>query len=107
MKNEIFTVRTVYGEIVGSLVDDAPVEDVETNGYLELANPLLVHIIAGPQGLINAMIPVTQTINTQQLMISAMHIVDMGPTDPNAAKKYKELISNIVLPPAPSIQLAR
>ena len=107
---QVFAVRTIYGELIGRVPDDLSDEQIETQGYIELERPLALHMMATPQGMMNAMIPVTQFMETESLPIPTPHIVTFGPAHPNVAKGYLQMTSGIAMPgagPSPKLEIVR
>lgn len=95
---QVFAVRTIYGELIGRVPDNISNEQIKAQGYIELERPLALHMMATPQGMINAMIPVTQFMETELLTIPTLHIVTFGPAIPQVAKGYLQMTSGIAMP---------
>ena len=94
---QVFAILTLFGELIGRVPDDLTEEKIEAQGFIELERPLKLHIMATPQGLMNAMVPVTQFSSTDSLPIALPHIVSFGPAIPAIAKNYLEMTSGIAL----------
>lgn len=99
---QVFAVRTIYGELIGRVSDDISDEKIMAQGCIELASPLALHMMATPQGMMNAMIPVTQFMSVDSIQIPIPHIVCFGLAHDSVAKGYLQMTSGIALPGAGS-----
>lgn len=95
---QVFAILTLFGELIGRVPDDLTEEKIEAQGFIELERPLKLHMMATPQGMMNAMVPLTQFMPTESLPIALPHIVTFGPAIPAIAKSYLEMTSGIALP---------
>jgi hypothetical protein len=99
---QVFAVRTIYGELIGRVADSITDAQIETQGFIELERPLMLHTIPTPQGMMNAMVPVTQFMETDVLPVPLPHLVTFGPAHEQVAKGYLQMTSGIALPGASS-----
>lgn len=101
MSDDVYTVVTIYGELVGRVASGLTDQQIEDQGFIELKTALKVTTVQDKNGnMMNAMIPVAQTMQLDTMIIPMFHIITFSPTFSPVATKYLEMTSGIALPPA-------